>query len=138
MFSFLFSFLLFLKNLSSWLLLFSKGSVQLFHGTFVDVALVRAKSPCKSPRNMEEFMYDGLLSFFSTKLIVAFRNHFDHVRRWKIESLLPDFPESVNARNGSSGCGSFASEAKHELWNNMEEFETLYDFVSQFLYVGSF
>lgn len=112
--------------------------MKLFHLTFVDVALMRAKSACKSPRNMEEFMYDGFLFFLLSQPIVAFRNHFDHIRRRVIESKLPNFPESVNSCDGSSGGGAFASEAKHELWNDMEEFETLCDFVGQLLHVGGF
>jgi len=113
---------MFLKNLSYGLFMFSKSLMQLIHDLFIDVAFMRTESACKCSRNVEKLVYNGFLPFLLSQPIIAFGDHFDHIGCWKIESFLPDFPESVNSCNCSSRCGSLASETEHELWNNVKEF----------------
>lgn len=83
-------------------------------------------------------MDDSFLFFVLGKSVVAFRNDFNYVGGRYVKCFLPHLAESVNAGDGSSGTRAFASETKHILRNDVEEFEAFGDLVCEFFDIWGF
>jgi len=80
-------------------------------------------------------MYYGFFSVCFGESVIPFRNDFNHVGRWKVESFLPDLSQTVDAGYRSSRCGALASVAEDELRNNMEKAQAICNFVNEVLNV---
>jgi hypothetical protein len=117
--------------------LFLKCSVQVFHDFMVDVSPVGTETSGEAFRNVQEFMNYRLFFLLLSHPVIPFRDYFDDVGGWKVERLLPYPAETVDAGNGAFGCGSPASDAEHELRNDMEKVQAICDFVSKPLDVRS-
>jgi hypothetical protein len=109
--------------------------MQAFNRFVVNVAFVGAETACEAVWNVQELMYYGFFSVCFGESVIPFRNDFNHVGRWKIESFLPDLSQTVDAGYRSSRCGALASVAEDELRNNVEKVQAICNLVNEVLNV---
>lgn len=95
--------------------------MQTFDGFIINIAFVGSETTCEAMWDVQKLMYYGFLSVSFGQPIIPFRNHFNHIRRWKAEGFLPDFSQTVDAGNRSSRCGSLAPVTEDKLWNYVEK-----------------
>jgi hypothetical protein len=107
--------------------------MQAFDSFMVNVAFVRSEAACEAVWDVQEFMYYCFLSVCFGKSVIPFRNDFNHVGRWKIESFLPELSQTVDAGYRSSRCGALASVAEDELRNNVEKAQAICNLVNEVL-----
>jgi hypothetical protein len=93
----------------------------MFDDLMANVSLMRSKTTCEPFRNVQEFMNNGFFLFLFRQSVVPFRYYFDYIRGGKVESVLPDPTETVNARDCPLRRRSLASNAEHELGNHVKE-----------------
>ena len=110
--------------------------MQAFNRFMVNVAFVGAETTCESVWDVQKLMYYGFFSVSFGQSIVSFRNDFNHVGGWKIESFLPDLSQTVDAGNRSSRCGALASVAEDELRDNVEKVQAICNLVNEVLNVS--
>ena len=86
---------------------------------------------------MQELMDQSFLFFFLGHFVVNLRDDFDGVGGWKVQNSLPYFAYTMDAGDCAFGFGAFASDAKNELWHNVEKVQVGSDFVYLFFDVWS-
>jgi hypothetical protein len=101
----------------------------------VNVAFVGAETTCEPVWDVQKLMYYGFFSVSFGQSVISFRNDFNHVGGWKLESFLPDFSQTVDAGYRSSRCRSLASVAEDELRNNVEKVQAICNLVNEVLNV---
>jgi len=95
--------------------------VEVFHDFMVNVSLMRAKAAGEATWNVQELVDDRFLFLLFRQLVIVFRYDFNHIRRRKMKSLLPDFAESMHSGDYPLRSGALASDAEHELRYDMEK-----------------
>ncbi len=96
-----------------------ESAIKPFDCRVVYVAFVRAKAPGKALWDVEEFVDQGLLLVRLREGVIPLCDDFDDVSWRKMEGVLPDASEAMDAGNNAPRLRARAAEAIHRSRNDV-------------------
>jgi len=83
---------------------------------------VRSEAPAEAAGDMHEFVDKCFFFIFGRHFVKDFGDNLYSVRGGQVKDALPNFAQSMDARDGAAGFAATASDAENELGHDMVEF----------------